>query len=210
MLTNFIEAQSEKDQQGTGIGLGANTGYSNADEVALVSGGTTVAKAVTTGFNPGGHQTHTLGTSGTGEWLSVHAVTFSGQASTALYADLAENYKADAEYEPGTVLIFGGEQEVTTTQLKDDTRVAGVVSEKPGYLMNKGLEGENVVAVALTGRVHTKVLGRVKKGDLLVTSAVPEYAMVNPNAGVGTVIGKALEDKDTDGKGVIEVVVGRV
>ena len=54
------------------------------------------------------------------------------------------------------------------------------------------------------------MLGRVKKGDLLVTSAVPEYAMVNPNAGVGTVIGKALEDKDTDDKGVIEVVVGRV
>ena len=52
--------------------------------------------------------------------------------------------------------------------------------------------------------------GRVKKGDLLVTSAVPEYAMVNPNAGVGTVIGKALEDKDTDDKGVIEVVIGRV
>ena len=51
------------------------------------------------------------------------------------------------------------------------------------------------------------MLGRVKKGDLLVTSAV-EYAMVYPNAGVGTVIGKALEDKDTDGKGVIEVVVG--
>ena len=101
VLTNFIEAQSEKDQQGTGIGLGANTGYSNADEVALVSGGTTVAKAVTTGFNPGGHQTQTLGTSGTGEWLSVHAVTFSGQASTALYADLAENYKADSEYETG-------------------------------------------------------------------------------------------------------------
>ena len=133
-----------------------------------------------------------------------------GKATSAQYADLAENYLADKEYEPGTVLVFGGEQEVTITDIKGDTRVAGVVSENPAHLMNSNLEGENVVAVALTGRVHTKVLGRVKKGDLLVTSAVPEYAMVNPNAGVGTVIGKALEDKDTDGKGVIEVVVGRV
>ena len=210
VLTNFIEAQSEKDQQGTGIGLGANTGYSNADEVALVSGGTTVAKAVTTGFNPGGHQTHTLGTSGTGEWLSVHAVTFSGQASTALYADLAENYKADTEYEPGTVLIFGGEQEVTTTQLKDDTRVAGVVSENPGYLMNKGLEGDNVVALALQGRVPVKVVGIVKKGDLLVAASTRGYAISNNQAGVGTVIGKAISTKDDAGKGVVEAVVGRV
>ena len=54
------------------------------------------------------------------------------------------------------------------------------------------------------------MLGRVKKGDLLVTSAVPNTQWSIPNAGVGTVIGKALEDKDTDGKGVIEVVVGRV
>ena len=76
--------------------------------------------------------------------------------------------------------------------------------------MNSAFEGDNVVAVALTGRVQLKYLVELRKGDLLVTSAVPEYAMVNPNAGVGTVIGKALEDKDTDGKGVIEVVVGRV
>ena len=76
--------------------------------------------------------------------------------------------------------------------------------------MNSALEGDNVVGIALTGRTPTKVLGKVQKGDLLVTSAVPGYAMANPNAGIGTVIGKALEDKDTDGKGVIEVVVGRV
>ena len=210
VLTNFLEAQSEKDQQGTGIGLGAGTGYSNADEVALVSGGTTVAKAVTTGFNPGGHQTHTLGTSGTGEWLSVHAVTFSGQASTALYADLAENYKADSKYEPGTVLIFGGDEEVTTTQLKDDTRVAGVVSEKPGYLMNDGLKGDNVIALALQGRVPVKVVGIVKKGDLLVSASTRGFAISNNRAGVGTVIGKAISSKDDAGAGTVEVVVGRV
>ena len=80
--------------------------------------------------------------------------------TTARYADLAENYLADAEYEVGTVLIFGGDKEVTvTTAMKDDTRVAGVVSENPGYLMNSKLEGENVTAVALQGRVPVKVVG---------------------------------------------------
>ena len=66
---------------------------------------------------------------------------------------MAENYLADAEYEVGTVLIFGGDKEVTTTAMKDDTRVAGVVLKILGYLMNSKLEGENVTAVALQGRV---------------------------------------------------------
>ena len=63
-------------QQGTGIGLGANTGYSNADEVALATGGTTL-KQLQQDLIRVDISTHTLGTSGTGEWLSVHAVTFS-------------------------------------------------------------------------------------------------------------------------------------
>ena len=133
-----------------------------------------------------------------------------GQSTSARYADLAENYLGDQKYEPGTVLVFGGDDEVTTTEQKGDSRVAGVVTTNPAHLMNSALEGDNVVGIALTGRTPTKVLGKVQKGDLLVTSAVPGYAMVNPNASVGTVIGKALEDKNTDGKGVIEVVVGRV
>ena len=96
------------------------------------------------------------------------------------------------------------------SQLKDDTRVAGVVSEKPGYLMNKGLEGENVVALALQGRVPVKVVGIVKKGDLLVAASTKGYAITNNQAGVGTVIGKAISTKDDAGKGVVEAVVGRV
>jgi hypothetical protein len=142
---------------------------------------------------------------------TVHAVTFSGTATTARYADLAEKYVADAAYEPGTVLVFGGEQEVTTTETKADHRVAGVVSTNPAYLMNSELDGDTAVELALTGRVPCKVLGTVKKGDLLVTSAIPGYAIVWNNPGkVGVVIGKALENKETSDRGVIEIVVGRV
>ena len=60
------------------------------------------------------------------------------QATTALYADLAEVYAADADYAPGTVLVFGGNQEVTISTTDSSRRVAGVISENPSYLMNSG------------------------------------------------------------------------
>ena len=123
---------------------------------------------------------------------------------------MAENYLADDTYEVGTVLIFGGEAELTTTGMKDDTRVAGVVSENPAYLMNNSLEGDNVTALALTGRTKIKVVGIIQKGDLLVSSTTPGYAIRNNDAKAGTIIGKALQNKNDTGEGVIEAVIGRV
>ena len=140
---------------------------------------------------------------------TLTAGTFAGKATSAQYADLAENYLADADYDEGTVLIFGGEQEITASTIFNDRRVAGVVSSKPAHLMNSKLEGDHVVAVALQGRVPVKVIGRVQKGDILVTSGKKGYAIVNNDPKVGTVIGKSLENKTTDGDGVIEVVVGK-
>ena len=148
--------------------------------------------------------------SSTNRWGTVYGTTFNGVATEALYADLAENYLGDAAYEPGTVLVFGGEAEVTTTDTKGDRRVAGVVTTNPAHLMNSALEGDNVVGIALQGRVPINVLGRVQKGDMLVTAAKAGYAIVNNEPGVGTVIGKAVGVKDDDGYGTVEVVVGRV
>jgi len=134
-----------------------------------------------------------------------------GATSTkAKYADLAENYLGDSDYEPGTVLVFGGEAELTTTQVKGDRKVAGVVTTNPAHLMNGALEGDHVIGLALQGRVPCKVIGTVFKGDMLVTSAIPGYAVVDNDPKMGTVIGKAVETKMGDGKGVIEVVVGRL
>jgi hypothetical protein len=76
--------------------------------------------------------------------------------------------------------------------------------------MNNQLEGDTVVALALTGRVPCKVIGTVAKGDMLVTSAIPGYAIVDNDPKLGTVIGKAVGSKDTDERGVVEVVVGRM
>lgn len=132
---------------------------------------------------------------------------FQGTSTAAQYADLAENYLADAEYTPGTVLEFGGDQEVTLAQ-DETTRVAGVVSEKPAHLMNSSLQGEHVVALALQGRVPCKVRGKIQKGDMLV-SAGNGYARPTTAPKLGTIIGKSLEDFEGS-DGVIEVVVGRI
>jgi hypothetical protein len=137
------------------------------------------------------------------------AGVMTGTATAARYADLAENYRADFSYEPGTVLVFGGEAEVTVTDKHNDSRVAGVVSTRPAHLMNAELEGENVVALGLTGRLPCKVIGKVNKGDILVAAAKKGYAVVNNSPAPGTIVGKALENKDDYNEGTIEVVVGR-
>jgi len=128
-------------------------------------------------------------------------------ATSALYADLAEKYVADAEYTPGTVVVFGGDKEVTVSSTDADRAVAGVVSTNPSYIMNAGLEAEHVTTVALTGRVPCRVTGTVRKGDLMV-SAGYGLARAEADPRVGTVIGKALENHEGT-EGVIEVVVGR-
>ena len=120
---------------------------------------------------------------------------------------MAEKYVADAAYAPGTVLVFGGSHEVTVNATDADSKVAGVVSTNPGFVMNEGLDAEFAVAVALTGRVPCFVIGPVRKGDLMVAAGLGR-ARAEANPRVGTVIGKALEDFD-GAEGTIEVVVGR-
>ncbi len=131
-------------------------------------------------------------------------------ATQARYADLAEKYTSDQDYEPGTVVELGGEYEVTQTRRSRSTAIAGVVSTDPAYLMNSDSDG---ISVALIGRVPCKVVGTVRKGDMLISSDEPGHAQAYKdihNPPTGSVIGKAIENKDNDGPGVIEVLVGRL
>ena len=129
-------------------------------------------------------------------------------ASSAFYADLAERYEADAEYDEGTVLIIGGDKEVTVTDQFGDTRVVGIVSKNPAYLMNKDAGTDKThPAIALKGRVPCKVQGHVNRGDLIVTSSTPGYGCAALyNVFGGTVIGKALGSQ-SEGFGIIEILV---
>jgi hypothetical protein len=70
-------------------------------------------------------------------------------------------------------------------------------------------QGDNMLAVALQGRVPCKVTGVVHKGDMMV-SAGNGYAKACTLPTMGTVIGKALENYFSTVEGVIEVVVGRL
>jgi len=131
--------------------------------------------------------------------------TFYGVSSQAQYADLAERYVSDADYEPGTVVVFGGVEEITVTNIHGDTRVAGIVSTDPAYLMNASESG---LPIALRGKVPTKVIGAVKKGDLLVASNTPGYAVSVGTVDLGnSVIAKSLEDNNDPGKKIIIAVV---
>jgi hypothetical protein len=149
---------------------------------------------------------------GTGSPSTVMTGTFtlaSGSTLQATYADLAEYYSSDREYEVGAVLIFGGEQEVTAGHRQADHRVAGVVSADAALIMNENCAGLKVL-IALQGRVPCKVVGKISKGDLMITSNITGVAVsAGGDARTGTIIGKALEEYDSDHIGTIEVAVGR-
>jgi hypothetical protein len=123
-------------------------------------------------------------------------------------ADLAEYYEGDQDYDVGTVLIFGGEKEVTVSYMAKDKRVAGVVSDTAAYSMYGACPGFKN-QIALQGRVPCKVKGKISKGDLLVTSDTPGVAMAYDDPKAGTIIGKAIENYDSESIGTIIISVGR-
>ena len=146
---------------------------------------------------------YTLGNT-TARWSKVWGVSVNAQ-----YADLAEVYSSDQQYSAGTVVVFGGEAEVMQSNSSHDTRIAGVVSTEPAYLMNGSATG---IPVALQGRVPCRVLGPVSKGDRVVSSHIAgvaqrlDLAQYQP----GCIIGKALQAIDSTDISTIEVVVGRL
>jgi hypothetical protein len=152
-------------------------------------------------ITPSSNNAINLGSSGL-KYANVYATTFQGNATSAQYADLAEKYESDAELEAGTVVMFGGDKEVTACDSENCHAVAGVISTDPAYMMNAGAEGQ---FVALTGRVPTKVTGPVAKGDLMV-SAGNGMAKANNDAQAGRMIGKAVGSSE-GGEAVIEVLV---
>jgi hypothetical protein len=173
--------------------------------IAAVVGGTEILKISSVGIeNSRANGVGNIGSS------TTYFNTVFAKATSAQYADLAEMYIADAAYTPGTVLVFGGTHEVTTSTISHDPRTAGVVSTNPSYLMNSGLTGTTTVAVALTGRVPCQVQGPVAKGDRLVNIDAGVAGRLDPDKyEVGSVIGKSLEEIHDNSRQIIEIAIGR-
>ena len=130
----------------------------------------------------------------------IYASLFQGTATAARYADLAEKYLADQEYEVGTVVVVGGTAEVTASSYGE--LAIGVVSANPAFMMNKDLEGGTYIA--LKGRVPVKVNGAVKKGDRLVAG---DWGCAQVAADRLDIFAVALESSDGAGVKLIEAVV---
>ena len=172
------------------------TGNASAGNLTVSTGTVSVGNIVNTNANGVGN----IGTV-TNYFNTVHA-----QATSAQYADLAEYYAADADYAPGTVVILGGEKEITVTVTRADARVIGAVSTNPAYIMNAQSPG---VAVALRGRIPVNVVGPVTKGDSLVTSTTPGFAeSIGTDCTYGqSVFAKSLETNPAPGKKTVEVLI---
>ena len=188
--------------------LNANVGayeiWANTSINSLRTSANANTAAYLTQFNgsilPSANVTYNLGST-TAWWNNIY-----GTAIHAVYADLAERYIADADYTPGTVVVFGGNEEITVTEELGDERVAGAISTDPAYLMNGASDG---LAVALRGKVPVKLFGPVTKGDSLVTHYKAGYAIsVGRDRTYGqAVFAKSLETNLDPGEKIVMAVI---
>ena len=124
------------------------------------------------------------------------------KATSAQYADLAEVYESDGKYDVGTVVVFGGEKEITQCNGGNDTRVAGVISENPAYLMNSDADGQNV---ALKGRVPVRVTGPVDKGQSVFAGKTGTATTIIENGAL--IVGVALESNASASEKLVECIL---
>ena len=94
-------------------------------------------------------------------------------------------------FEEGDVLCWGEDQLEKCAQAND--LLVQAVADRDGRPIVIGAE-------------LIKVLGPVERGDILVASATPGYAMVNNHPSIGIVIGQALEDFDGE-HGLIKAMI---
>jgi len=183
--------QSVKAYVDNAVSTGTSAVATEATNVTVTANNTTDETVYIT-FVDGATGTQGIETD-TGLSYNPSTNILSTTASQAQYADLAEKYSADATYDVGHVMIHGGTHEITQSTVENDTKIAGVVSEKWAYLMNQQEDGP---AIALKGKVECKVVGSVRKGDLLVTSNTPGHAVASDTPNPFAVIGRSLVDDD--------------
>jgi hypothetical protein len=183
----------------------ASTSFMRSDANTSASGTITVnTSGYPTGIiNGAGNAIGNIGSSG-----SYFNQIFA-QATTALYADVAERFAADDVYTPGTVVELGGSAEITMVKTDGSNAVFGVISTRPAFTMNGGAgENDTHPPVAMTGRVPVRVTGAVRKGDRLISAGDGIARSARPEEATAfNVIGRALADKLDTGRGTVEAIV---
>ncbi len=208
--TGFLSATSNDTTTGT-LGILNDTGLTvGADQdIKLSVSGTT---AQISNQTSGGNLTLSVNVAGTPTTaLTIYGAngTVSGNQINANYADVAERFAADVEYEAGTVVELGGSAEITKVTSDLSESVFGVISTRAAYLMNSraGTDATHP-PVAMTGRVPVKTIGTVRKGDRLVSAGngLARAAQAG-EATAFNVIGRALCDKLSSEEGTVEAIV---
>jgi hypothetical protein len=202
-VTKFVNGTSE-----------GNVGVSGGNINFNVAGTSNVAVFTTTGGVFTGVTTPSIVKSGTNAVGNIGSSSnffnrVFATATTALYADVAERFAADEVMEPGTVVELGGTKEITRATCDLSEQVFGVISTNPAFMMNGGAgEDDTHPAVAMTGRVPVKVVGRIRKGDRLVSAGDGVARAALPGEATAfNVIGRSLVDKPTPESGTIEAIV---
>jgi hypothetical protein len=176
-----------------------------ANGMTTIGGSTTVntAGGATAIVNGAGNGVGNIGGPGS-YFATIHA-----QATTALYADVAERFASDEIYEPGTVVELGGSAEITRVRHDASDTVFGVISTRPAFTMNGGAgDNDTHPPVAMTGRVPVKVTGIVNKGDRLISAGAGMARAAQPGEATSfNVIGRALTGKTTADVGTVEAIV---
>jgi hypothetical protein len=191
-----------QDQTVSLTGTGATTVTGTYPNFTIDSTNTTTS--ITGDIIPATDNTYDLGSS-TKKYANIY-----GHVVEATYADIAERYATDVPYESGTVVVFGGEAEITVTSELKDVSVAGVISTNPALKLNADAgNSQTHPYVALKGRVPCMLIGPVSKGDLIVTADnEPGYAQsIGKNDAGRSVFAKSIETDLTEGKRLIEVVI---
>ena len=161
-------------------------------------------------------------TSGSGASITfadgtVQSTAYTGVTCGGDYAETVDVAGSRSSYEPGDVMVLGRESgsDVTKSSEPYSTMVAGIYSTKPGVVGRRQTTDPKTstteIPMAMVGIVPTKVSaenGPIQRGDLLVSSSIPGYAMKGTDRSrmLGAVLGKAMGNLDA-GTGVIEVLV---
>ena len=187
---------------GTPISFGGNYGNSNVAAFLPTYTGNISANVIQLA-------TLTTGSNTTAGTMTGNFTLSAGSRLNATYADLAERFEADTAYDSGTVVELGGDKEITAVKYELSEDVFGVISDSAAYLMNSGAGSDSThPPVAVSGRVPVKVVGRVKKGERLVSAGSGIARAAKPGEATAfNTIGRALADKDTTGEGTVEAVV---